>query len=446
MKTMSDPRLNHNDRSQPAVPERTDRPLQAEEVHSPHDELLPEELAAGLEDDAAHKKSGFPWIVVAAAVILVGVALALGWFLRVHPRPQEARAAAPATVHVVRPEPISSSNLTLPGVLQANQETTLYARTNGYLQRWYVDIGAQVKEGDLLAEITAPDVDAQLLQARAQLDQSRAVSQVAQLNFDRAKQLINQRVSSQQEYDNSQASRDQAAASVKAAEANVRNLGAQQSFQKIVAPFAGVVTARYVDDGALISAGPGTSAASGGSGGDPAAAAASGGGQPLFRLARVDLLRVYLDVPQSDALEVRAGIDAELVLAERPRANYHAKVSRTAGALEPSTRTLRTEVEVPNNSGELLAGMYVQVRLILPRQQNAFALPASAVVTRGDGGPPQVLTLDPQRRVHSDDVVLGRDRGATIEVIGGLAASDVVITNPSDALTEGTIVNVAGTP
>jgi RND family efflux transporter MFP subunit len=325
----------------------------------------------------------------------------------------------------------------LPGTSSPLLEAAIYARTNGYLKSRLVEIGDRVKEGQLLAQIATPEVDAQLEQARATLIQTQATvlrneadEALAASNLERAKRLSGTQGIAQQELETNdaqaKAARATTAASkatIKVNEANIARLEALQSFEKVTAPFSGVITARNVDPGALVSAdSPNTS-------------------REMFHLMNVDALRVFVNVPQVFSTDVRVGQKALIYRREDPRQTFTGKVTRTAEALDPATRTLLTEVQVPNKDGALRAGLFLQVKFLFQRQAPSVTVPAAAVVIRSTG--PRVAILDAQNQVHYKSVQLGRDFGNEIEVVAGLNAGETVVVRPGDDLPEGAAVEVA---
>ncbi len=318
----------------------------------------------------------------------------------------------------------SEDEIVLPGNLMAFNEASIYARTNGYLKSWSTDIGAKVKEGQVMAEIEAPDVDAQLRQANATLAQAKSNLEIANLNFDRQKDLLAKKVSSQQEFDQNRTNVDAMKAAVQASEAAVQNLKVQQGFQNIISPFDGVVTRRNTDVGALISA--------------------TGGGQELFRVARTDVLRVDVYVPQAYAAFVREGSAAYLVFEEFPGAKIQGKVAHIAGAMDPATRTLQTEVQVDNKDGKLLPGAFANVHLQLPLKEAPTVIPVNTLIFRSQGS--QVAVVDGQGVVHLQNVTIGHDYGTSLEITSGVTKADRIIVNPSDSLADGAKVQVEETP
>ncbi len=377
-------------------------------------------------------------LVVMGLLILAGL-LVVGLFPRLQQR-QELNAASVA-VQNARPivnlvpahRALAETELVLPGNSQAFQETAIYARTNGYLKRWLVDIGAPVEPSQLLAEIETPETDHELEQARATLAQAqaglaqaRANAKLAQISLARLQSTKPDAVSRQQ-VDDAQGAFDAATANVAAAqanikvqEANVRRLSDLQSFQKVAAPFAGIITARSVDPGALISAGNAPNS------------------RELFHLAQTDTLRVFVNVPQTFAPTIQPQQTAELLVREYPHRTFSGKVTRTAGALDPASRTLLTEVQVANADGALLPGMYVQVKFVIKRAEPPVIVPAAALITSVNG--PLIEVVDSDDTLHYRPVQVGRDYGTEIEVVSGLVGNEMVVLNASREWAEGMLV------
>ena len=334
----------------------------------------------------------------------------------------QTKDLAVQTVSVMHPGTGPSENeITLPGNVMAFNEASIFARTNGYLKSWSTDIGAFVKEGQVMAEIEAPDVDAQLLQSQATLEQAKSNLEIANLNFDRQKDLLAKKVASQQEFDQNRTNVDAMKAAVQADQASVQNLTVQKNFQEIVAPFAGIVTKRNTDVGALINA--------------------SNGGQELFRIARTDILRVYVYVPEAYASYVKVGAKANLDFAEYPGQKFEGKVANIAGALDPGTRTLQTEIQVNNQDGKLFPGAFANVHLFLPLKKAPMTVPVNTVLFRKEGT--QVGVVDDSGVVHLTSVTIGQDYGTSLEITHGLTATDNIVVNPSDSLADGAKVEVA---
>jgi RND family efflux transporter MFP subunit len=360
--------------------------------------------------------------IVAAVLIVIGAAIGvIPRLLHRNALRVETRALALQTVSVVSPTPgKNAAGLTLPAEAKALVEAPIYARTSGYLKRYLVDIGAQVKAGDLLAEIDTPELNQELAQSRAQLGQADAALVLARTTATRWVELLKSSSVSEQEAAEKQADLELKAATVEAARASVRRLEDLQAFERVTAPFAGTITARGTDVGQLV---------------------AASNGKELFRLAQTGTLRVYVRVPQAAAQGVVPGQMAELTIPELPGRVFPAKVVRTSGAMSADSRTLLAELEVDNSRGEILSGTYVQVRLAEGKQDPALTLPANTLLFRAEG--PQVGVVAPDGKVELRSVTLGRDFGPTIEIMGGVAPTDRVILNPADSLVGGTTVRVA---
>lgn len=364
-------------------------------------------------------------IAVFSVLVCAGAIAAVERLLERNALAKETASSTVPTVAVVHPvaEP-PDEQLILPGTLQAYEESPIYARTSGYLRRWYKDIGSHVKQGELLAQIDTPELDQELLQARATRQQVQAQLQMAQISAQRWENLRKTDSVSQQEADQQTNGYQQSQANLAAADANVRRLEQLESFKNVYAPFSGVVTKRNVDPGALINAGA--------------------SGREMFDVAKVDTLRVYVDVPQAYALAVKPGTKAFVTLQELAGQKFEGKVMRTANAIDPSTRTLLTEIDVANADGRLLPGLYGQVHFDVATytpDASKVTVPVNALLFRAEG--PRVAVLRGDGKVHLQPIAIGRDFGTTLEVVGGLDAQQRVIINPSDSLEEGAQVNVA---
>lgn len=364
------------------------------------------------------------FIGIVIALVVVGVLLLKRAHTEAQLRTATLELAVPTVATIAPQAGPATTEIVLPGNLTAYSETPIYARTNGYVKSWGTDIGAQVKEGDVMAELEAPDVDAQLRQSNATLAQARANLEIAKLNFGREDNLLKTKVISQQEFDQSRTNLEAMDAAVQAAAANAQNLTVQQGFQKITAPFAGVVTKRNIDVGSLVS-GNGNSSSS---------------GQELFHIARTDILRVFIQVPQAYSAQVKIDTAAWLDLSQFPGEKFQGKIAHVSGALDAATRTLMTEVQVPNADGRLYPGSYANVHLILPVANAARIIPVNTVIFRSQHT--QVGVVDGSGVVHLKDITLGRDFGTSFEVTSGLEAQDRVIVNPSDSLADGQTVHV----
>jgi len=335
---------------------------------------------------------------------------------------QETRELAVPSVAVMNPtRGAPQQELVLPGTMQAFVDSPIYARTNGYLKKWYVDIGTRVRAGQLLADIDTPEVDQQLRQAQADLATAEANTKLAQTTAERYRDLIKTDSVSQQDVDNANGNLEAKVAATASAQANVKRLEELQAFRKIVTPFDGVITARNVDVGALISSG--TNA------------------KELFHIAAMDRLRVFVNVPEVNAPAARVGLTAELTLDEFPGRRFVGTLTRTAQSIDVSSRTLLTEIDVVNATGELLPGAYAQVHLKLPTPAETFKLPVTALLFRSEGL--RVAILTPDNHVVLKPLTLGRDFGTEVEVVAGLTEADAVIVNPPDSLENGQVVRLA---
>jgi len=314
----------------------------------------------------------------------------------------------------------------LPGSTQAIQEAAIYARTNGYVRKWYTDIGAKVEAGQLLAEIETPEIDQELNQARAVAQQALANSDLARATLTRWQELVDKKVVSAQEFDEKKSALDARQADLNAAQANVSRLEKLQGFQKVVAPFPGIVTARNVDNGALVSAG---------NGGQTAA---------LFHVAKTDTLRIYVTVPQTNARSIVPGQSAAVSFREIPEKKFDAKIVRTAGALDPASRTLLTELQVANSDGQLFPGMYAEIKFAFPQDGRTLLVPGNAIMVQSDG--PKVLTVDAKQTIRTRAVKLGHDLGDKVEILSGLNPTEPLVANPSGSLREGAEVKVQPQP
>ena len=360
---------------------------------------------------------------VTAGVVLVGVLAGLipRWQQRAALRKETQQLAEPtvAVVSAVPGNPLVS--LPVPCEIKPYFEAPIYARSSGYLKRWLVDIGAQVKEGDLLAEIDAPELGQELAQARAQLAQAQAALDLARITAARWAELLKTSSVSEQEAAEKQADFQLKQANADAGKANVARLEELQRFQKVRAPFAGTITQRATDIGQLITA---------------------GNGRELFRLAQTSILRVYARVPEALARSIVPGQMAELSLSELPNRTFAAKVVRTAGAMSADSRTLLTELQVDNTNGQILSGTYAQVRFTDARPEPVLTLPSNTLLFRAQGLQVGVVNADGTVALH--DVVLGRDFGPTVEILSGVTPADRIILNPSDSLVSGMHVTAAG--
>ncbi len=309
------------------------------------------------------------------------------------------------------------SELVLPASIQALRETTIYARTNGYLKRWLVDIGDKVKPGQLLAEIETPELDQELQEAQAKQVQIKVHLELARVTADRYKSLSQMEAVSPQEIDEKVGAYEARKADLGAVSAQIKRLQELRAFQRVTAPFSGVITARNVEVGSLIAAG---------------SASASGW---LFRLQHTDTLRIFVNVPQNFLQLVKAGMEGDLLVREAGDKPFASKVTRHAGALDPATRTVLVELQVPNPDNRLLPGMYGQVKFHLVNPEPNIIIPGTALMISGDGI--RVAALDGNDVVRIKQIHLGRDYGKEVEVVAGLQEKERVINNPRDTLQDG---------
>ena len=399
------------------------------------------------------------WRTVVVALVMFATVLALiaaGVLPRLQHRAalasdaHEAETGIPAVNTVVLTPAAAMSELTFPASMQAIQEAPIYARSDGYLKSRKVDIGDHVRTGTLLAEIESPEVLQQLAQARAaqahavaaaaqarsSLKQSQSRLQLAQVTLERWKKLVAEGVVSKQDSDEKQSASDAMLSEVEALrsnvtasesdiaaqQANVRRLEQLESFQRVTAPFDGIITARNVDAGALITAG------------------SSASNRELFRMAKTDQLRIFVNVPQSASVAIHPGEAAMIRVSEFRNRDFPGIIVRTADALDPSSRTLLTEIHIPNGKHELRPGMFASVKFSLRQTGKALLAPVSIFVFRADG--PHVAVVDAQHRIHFASVTPGRDYGATMEILSGVNAGERVVVNPTDDLAEGAKVRV----
>ncbi|WP_201642752.1 efflux RND transporter periplasmic adaptor subunit [Paraburkholderia metrosideri] len=369
------------------------------------------------------------WKRAKIAIWIVLVLLALGALrtvianvLQSRSTEQTTRQNATQYVNVVTPtQTEGSGNTLLPGTLRGFVESPIYARSTGYLLHWYADIGARVKQGQLLAELDTPEIDQELAQALAQRQQTSSSLGLAKSSLDRWQQLRQRDAVSQQELDERQSTYAQDVANLAAADANVKRLQQLESFKRIVAPFAGVVTQRNVDVGDLIDAGSGTSRA-------------------LFALAQSDPLRVYVQLPQAYAQNVSVGQNVVVTQAELPGQQFHGTITHISGAIDVPTRSLQIEVTLPNPDSKLRPGAYVQVAV--PAVAHArLMVPGNALLFRAEG--PRVAVVDSKGTVALRKIVIAQDLGLSLEIESGIEPNDKVIINPSDSVADGDHVQIA---
>jgi RND family efflux transporter MFP subunit len=374
--------------------------------------------------------SGISWlgivILILGAAGVIGYAITTGIGSRVHAAEtlkRETLESAIPTVTAVHPKRgAPAEEVALPGNAQAYVSTPIYARTNGYLKAWNFDIGAHVKSGQLLAEIETPEVDRQLDQARADLATAQANYDLAETTAARYQSLLKSESVAKQDVEDRVGDLNAKKAMVDSARFNVQRLEEMQRFQKVYAPFDGVITARNIDTGALINAG------------------ANAPGKELFDIASTSRLRIYVNVPQQYSRDVMPGGVAELTLPEFPGLRFAGKIARSSDAIDPVSRTLLTEVDVDNQKGELLPGAFLTVHLKLRSKASTVVVPANTLIFRSEGMQVAVVR---DNKAELTPVTMGRDYGTEVEVLSGLTPADEVIENPSDSLVSGAEVRIA---
>jgi RND family efflux transporter MFP subunit len=367
------------------------------------------------------------WIALLALVIVAAVVIS-GILPRIHARAaldKETAEMAIPTVSVVRPKRgAPTQEVVLPANVQAYIDAPIYARTNGYLKHWYADIGAHVKAGQLLADIETPEVDQQLRQSKADLATAEANLNLSKITNDRYADLLKTDSVSKQDADNAAGDFAAKQATVQSSQANVRRLEELQAFEKIYAPFDGVITARNTDIGALIDSG------------------SSGGTRTeLFHIAQPDKLRVYVSVPEVYSQAAKPGLTADLALSEFPGRLFPGTLVRTAQAIDQTTRTLLVEIRVNNPTGTLLSGAYAEVHLKLSNPTSTFILPVNALLFRAEGL--RVAAVTDGRHADLKPITLGHDFGSEVEVVAGLSGSESIIVNPPDSIVAGEEVRIA---
>lgn len=395
-----------------------------------------------IDEDIIHRTpNGKLRILVICILFLVIAGLIL---LELFPRfrqfeklEKEAAAEFPApVVRVMIAKPNKKEvDLVLPSYLQAINVTPIWARVNGYLRNWYADIGDKVSKGQLLADIETPELDQELDQARANLVNFEAQLEIARISADRWQNLYhrNSEAISVQEVDERNSTFRSAIANVHAAEANVRRLEAFQAFKQIYAPFDGIITRRDIDIGSLITAG-----SSG-----ILFPAPLGNPQELFQIAKIDILRAFVDVPQTYYRLIKDGLEAQTTIKEYPGKIFKGAVDRTTGSLDPIARTLRTQVNIYNPKGELLPGVYAQIKFSFVPDTLTFIIPTNALVILS--GPPYVAVVDEDHKVRLQQVEIGLDFGKFVEITSGIKENDLIIVNPTTRIQDGVVVQIAST-
>ena len=376
--------------------------------------------------DTETKLGRGPQIALALVVVLLLVAIVWGILARSRHEKNLKQATdeeAVPTVQVMHPTSgAQAEELRLPANTEAFVDTPIYSRTNGYLQKWFADIGTPVKKGQLLAIVQTPEVDQQVQQADAEVKTAQANEQLAETTANRWKNLLAKNAVSRQEADQASADLLARQAALNAAQANLRRLQQLQGFERIYAPFSGIVTARNVDIGSLIQAGDSNAPHS-----------------ELFHISSIDRLRVYVAVPEVNASAVRAGEQVQVTSDAFPGQTFTGTIARSSEAIDPQSRTLNTEVDLDNPDHKLLPGQYAFVHLPLAAGAHSMTLPSNAILFRSEG---VRVGLVVHNHVHLQPITIGHDYGASVEVTAGLQPSDAVILNPSDSLAEGQEVRV----
>jgi RND family efflux transporter MFP subunit len=359
-------------------------------------------------------------VLVAGTVVFRGIHSRIDAAAVIREKTLEQAIPSVSVIHPKRGE--LREEISLPGNIQAFVDAPVYARTSGYLKKWYTDIGTRVKTGELLAEIDSPEVDQQLAQAKAQLATAQANLKLAEITMNRDLGMMKDAIP-KQDVDNAVGAYEADKATVESQAANVKHLEQLVAFEKVFAPFDGLITARNTDVGQLINAGNG------------------GAAQELFRISSTDKLRIFISVPQTYSQAAVPGVNADLTLIESPGRHYVGKVARNTGMIDPTTRTLLTEVDIENTSGQLMPGAYAEVHLKLPAATAALVVPVTALIFRAAGLQVAVVRNGKAEMVH---VTQGRDYGTEVEITSGITAQDLVIINTPDSLTSGATVRVEG--
>ncbi len=375
----------------------------------------------------AAKRKGHGWIIALVLVAIFGVVLANGILGRLRAgatlRTETDNMAVPVVVVVTPQRSAPSQEIVLPGNVQPFISSPIFSRTNGYLKAWYFDIGARVKKGQLLAEIETPEVDQQLQQSRSNLNTAEANLRLAEITRNRYQELLKPNAVSQQDVDNAVGTYNANKAIVEANQANVKQLEALQSFEKIYAPFDGVITARNTDIGDLINSGSNGNVKT-----------------DLFHIAQPGVLRVYVNVPEEYSQVAKPGLGATLSLAEFPGKQFPGKLVRTSEEINAATRTLLVEVDVNNPTGQLISGSFAEVHFKVPGQVSTFIIPVDTLLFRSEGLRVAVVTGGKAELVQ---VTPGHDFGETIEIVSGLKGNESVISSPPDSIVAGQQVRIA---
>jgi RND family efflux transporter MFP subunit len=389
---------------------------------------VPSTTPAVSSQRAAGKHRRLLWFLVIP--LLLGAAGLFIWLRNTHTQSAlaastNASVAEPVTVlHPHAGDP--TSELVLPATLQAFSNAPIYARTSGYVAHWYTDIGQHVQAGALLAKIESPEVDQQLIRARASLNQSQANLTLATVTTKRYQELIQSNSVAQQEVDQNNQNLTSQQANVVSMTAEVKQLEQQQSYERVTAPFSGIVTQRSTDIGDLINAGN------------------SGTGAQLFQISRIDIMRIFVSVPEAYSQQITQGMHVKVQLTELPNQSFDGQVTRSDHSIALATRTLLVEVDVPNPEGRLLPGAYAQVHFKLPSASRPLIVPSGSILFQAAG--PQVAVVTPKNAIELRKVSIGRDFGNTVEITNGLSTADAIVASPPDYLVNGMPVSVQGQP
>jgi RND family efflux transporter MFP subunit len=365
--------------------------------------------------------------------LLIPLVLCIGGAFTLLARSRASKALA-ATTQASAAEPVNvihakmgdvNAELVLPATLQPFDESSIYARTSGYVSHWYANIGDHVRQGELLATIDSPEVDHQLIQDRAALSQAQAALALATVTTKRYLELIKSNSVAQEEVDQNTQNLEAQRANVQATTAQVAQLEQEQSYEKVVAPFDGVITSRRTDLGDLINAGN------------------NGAGAELFRVSKVSTMRIFVSVPEAYSEQIKNGMAVKVELTELPGQVFGGRVTRSTDAINVQTRTLLVEVDVPNAQAKLLPGAYGEVHFTLPSPTRPVVVPTGAILFQAAG--PQVAVVNSKQQIELRKVLLGRDLGTTMEITGGITSADSVVANPPDYLVDGMQVSVQNT-
>ena len=380
-------------------------------------------VAAARDAGVSARKTKKPGRLVLGGGAALGVVAVFSWHQLTSSQPATEPVSSgtqEVTVTVVHPEKPGAATLQLSGYTQAYTEAPIYAQTSGYLKKWYFDIGGKVNANDILGEIETPEVDEELAQAKAQLQVAQAAASLAEVTYQRDQTLFIQKVLDGETRDTAADTYAEDQATVVADQANLDRLDALEAFKVLRAPFAGIVTARNIDVGTYV---------------------ANGSGNQLFVVAQTSPLRIYVQVPQADAQLVKIGMQGDLTLPEFPGRTFRAHVTNTADVVDPTSRSLLTELQIPNESGELLPWAYVQIPLKFAGNSPYLAIPENTLIFRREGA--AVGVVDANGKVEIRKIVVYEDFGDRLEISNGLSVSDQVILNPADSLASGAMVKIA---